>query len=878
MEKNKYGIILDGKMDEAVWENAKEYTGFKYMKSIGSGLVSAQTIFKILPFEDRVYVGVKCMEPDMEFFMETVNGMNSWGASAVELFFSPSGDAYEFYQFFIAASGKTTTIYYSEGGNIRPDAYAPVWDRAIYFGEDYWSVEAEFPLTAFYWTTNDRWNDKWLFNIGRTQNARSGHVYSTWSDLDIGFLESRNFRAIEGFPIRPADNDVCIVSAAVELKEQTAEGYRGVMTVKTINAVADTFRFDCTYADSLTVSLHEDSNEFTVPCFFEKLGKVRVDLALTRQRDGQVFKRFYPVRAAYEPLKLHLTLPEYRGNFYPGQDYSKIVGTVVSEKTVTLTLEGAGIPKQTITANADGSFQFDTPNFEIGEAYLIATIDGFEIKRKIRRLAPIDRMMTWISGGNLIVNGKPVLRRDLYGPYYRNGVAFKEKYDADNIHDTKFDSQTPCIHASDLVRGSEKVGGEATKDGMPSEELLRKVDEIVEANKNRDFAYYYLSDEPECRGLSSVYFKNYYEYLADKDPYHVILISSRSADSLIDCADLFETHPYICPYTGEDGNRVHLRPISTVGGYVDKISKKNRPDKCIGFVPTCYGGGGDATGWGYPTFEEYLCHIWAAMIHGGKTIWAYAGHDVNDRAALYEGTRYVFSSFEALEENVLLGKRTQLARTAETEAVLYEHGDEKMFVLVNFTTNPQTVTLDALTGTWHEFRADRTFTENTFQLKPLEVIIGTNVVKGADLPTYAETVALNDKLEYERTHTGSLLLGRHKSIPATTSGARGFCRHKLFDGVGDNLACWIQANPDNFIQLDLTKVAPTFTKVVVKGDNIAEAQIKLVSGDVQTEPAIKEILTEKYGKTFLLASPVTPDALRVEFQGKHVELYEIELF
>jgi len=878
MEMNKYGITLDGRMDEPVWETVEEHTGFRMLGSAGGAVVAQQTFFKILPCEDRVYIGIKCTEPDgMDKLLETRYRGNGAYSPSVELFISPSGSDYEFYQFLATINGQRSSQYYSEGGNIKPDKYAPDWDFAVYIGDTYWSLEVEFPLTAFYWTPHTRWSDRWLVNI--TRNHTLGPTYSTWSPTHFGFLEPSKFRVLEGFPIRPVCNDVCIMSAVADLTEQDGELYKGSMTVKTTNAVADTFDFVSDHGETVTVALQAGSNEFTAPCFFDKLGRNRTTLSLVRKADGEVFKRYYPVMAVYEPIKLKLTQPEYRGNFYPGQDYSRIMGTVEATKAVTLKLEGPGIETTVLTPGTDGSFAFETPNFEVGEAFLTATIDGYEIKQKIRRLAPTGHMMTWISGGNLIVNGKPVLRRDMYARYYRGGVAFNRRYDADDLHETFLGGQKGQLEPRGLMPKSEGAGGEATKDQMPSEEMLRLVDQTLEANKDRDFAYYYISDEPECRGLSPVYFKNLYNYVAERDPYHVILTASRSADSNVDIADWFETHPYICPYNHEDGRRVYLRPLHSLGKYVDDIVKLNRPDKCIGFLPTCYASSGARGGWDYPTFDEYLAHTWAAMMRGGKTLWPYAYHDLNDRASIYEGTRYLFSSFEALEGIVLMGKRTTLYKTTEAESVLYEHGQEKMFVLVNLTQQPQTVTLDNLTGTWYAFRGNRMITEKTFQLKPLETVIGTNVVKDAGLPTYGETVALIDKLEYERTHTGSLLFDRDDDIDMQASATKGWGKAKLFDGVRDNISYTLVRRDEQFLELDLTKVKPTFTKVVLYGYNVDDGVLKLrIGGELQTAE-VTESHTEEFCKTFLLKNAVTPDGLRFEFSGREeVEFYEIEVF
>jgi len=199
-------------------------------------------------------------------------------------------------------------------------------------------------------------------------------------------------------------------------------------------------------------------------------------------------------------------------------------------------------------------------------------------------------------------------------------------------------------------------------------------------------------------------------------------------------------------------------------------------------------------------------------------------------------------------------------------------------VLVNLTQQPKTVTLEDLSGTWHEFRGSRTFTGNTFQLKPLETVIGTNVVKGADLPTYAEVAKLIDEQEYKRTHTGSLFFNHAMDIPMTSSGMKNATRSKFFDGTVDNLGCYLVENPDNFIELDLTKLKPAFRKIVLRGYMIEEAEMKFRVGEELVAPAVEETTVEEYAKTFILSETATPDALRFEFGGKKVEIYEIEAY
>lgn len=878
---DKNCITLDGRMDEAVWEDAKVYTDFKVSKAKGGTVHPVQTEFKILPCEDRVYIGVKCLEPDMAYVRKVNPQLPLWSCDDIEIFLSPSNNPFDFYQFAITFEGQMAQHFYSEGGNIKPDPYHPVWNSAVFKGDDFWSMEVEIPLTAFYMTSADAWNTTWLMNVSRTRCCVDGNDakrYSTsWCGVDRSALESKFYLPVEGFPMRPAENDIRMTSAIVDIKDQTEKGYLGILTVRAELPEDAEFEFASDCAESTVVKLKKGYNEFSLPCVFAQCKRYKIALQLKRLCDGVEFKRYYPVRIAYEAIKLEFTSPEFRTNFYPGQDYSQVIGKVTSSKPVTLKLEGAGIETQIVTPDAEGNFVFDTSKMEEGEAILTATTAEKEVTRKIRRLAPSGHMMSWISNGHFVINGKPVFPRTMSAVGWHGGQALKKKYEADNLHETRYvDCQKGHMNPDFLLRDLGLPRSDSAKDEKPCPEIYAVMDRFIEENKNKDIAYYFLCDEPECRGVSPIYLKHLYDYIDEKDPYRAIRLSTRNADNYAEAGDFFETHPYINPYTDENGKRIYGRPLSSVGKFIDDLAKMNRADKCIGFLGTCYAamkGRKDP----YPTFEEYICNCWAGIVRGAKSLRQYAYHDMNDRAVMYEGTRYIFASVEALEDMLMDAQRTTLVQNTEVECALYELNGEKMFVLVNFTQEPQKVTLDELTGTWHNFRHNDTVTGPTFELEPIEVLICTSEVRDAGMPTYQETVALIEKLEYERTHGGSLLFGREKDITVTSSGKL-FYVIKMFDGVRDNWA-WEQAKGDNkFYEIDITKVKPVFNKVVISGYNIDNMEIKVRNNGELTVPVIAEVQTEEFSKTYILNEAISPDALRLEFHRDNVELYEIEVF
>jgi hypothetical protein len=317
-----------------------------------------------------------------------------------------------------------------------------------------------------------------------------------------------------------------------------------------------------------------------------------------------------------------------------------------------------------------------------------------------------------------------------------------------------------------------------------------------------------------------------------------------------------------------------------LGGYVDSIAKLDRPDKAIGVVPLIFSYEGVSRYADYPNLDEIVAGTWAPMIHGAKSVRPYAFGDMYDRPASTEGIRYLFSGLEALEKNLLLGKRTTLLRNADAEAVLYDNGDEKMFVIVNFTQQPQTVTLEGISGNWHYFRHGGTLTGNTFTLKPLEVMIGTSEVKDAGLPTYEETAALINGLEKARKDGCSKLVPHRHDISITKKGVSLCARYKLLDGVRNNLGMRVDKQGERFCELNLTKVKVEFNKVVVSGWNMkANVALKIRNGEELASPEFAEIKATETDITFTLKNTICPDAIRLEFSGdENMDISELEVF
>lgn len=879
------GPAVDGRLDEACWAEAKWEGGFtKFANQLVNREVSRETSFAVVADERNVYFGVRCQEPKTDA-LKKLPVLSPWVADGVEIFVCPTGKSFDFYHFVVPYDARVETVqrFASEGGVISPDSYGAPWKAARADTADGWTAEVAIPLASLYMTRNADWRTDWRVNVARSVQLTGERL--TWSPLQAGYNEPEAFRFLKGFPMRAAADDVGMTDVAAEIAGRRDGKLVGTLSFKARVAEGGAFAVVSPAVPPTTVTLKPGVNAVKVPCAFASNGRHLTALALVRKATGARHSRTCPVLVDFEDIRVRLTSPEYRDNFYPGQDSSAVRGSVrtAGGGAVRLTLEGPGIPKAERTLEADGDFAFETPGFAVGEAFLTVEAGGAKKTVKIRKLAPTGRRMAWISKGRLVVDGRPVLRRNVYALGFRGGKAFDERFNADtNLCLTTEVTSGGTLEPGRVIRGLEAK--EATRDVRPCPEYFAKLDALVESNRDRDFVYYYISDEPECRNVSPVYLRHVYEYMKEKDPYHVILSASRGGKKYIDCLDWVETHPYLNPTDDGSGRRRYQNAMNQLGSYLDAFEAWDRPDKCVGFPPTMFAYRFQSLLNDYPTFEEYVCHVWAAMMRGGKTLFPYAYHDMGDRAALYEGNRYVNASFAALQDFILDGRRTTLLKTPDAECVRWDLADgEALFVLVNMTAERREVSVAGLPEDFAEFRGARRFRGKgkSFALKPLEVVIGTTKPRDAGLPTFAETKALIDREEFARTHRDNQLLEKYTQIAyASCVTSKNF--YKLIDGIRDMYA-WHQSNsPDPFVEFSFPERPVSFSKVRVYGDGIEGMNVSVRSGGAWVKLVPRGVKTGKWMRELDFGEVATTVKMRISFSDgkkvvRNVELYEIEV-
>ena len=874
-------VQVDGILDESCWASATWNGPFQRLANeVKDRSVAAQTKFAMLADARTLYIAAKCTEPDMDALRAHSPGA-LYVRDEVEVFLDPRGDGFNFYHFVVAFDPRTgsATRYVSEGGNIEPDPYGPDWTFARGECDGGWCVEMAIPLSSFYMTRNGQWRDEWRVNVARVRTV-GGFILTTWSPLKSKFIEPGNFRKVGGFPNRPAMDDVAVTDAAVEIASRSPDGLSGRLSFTATVAEAGEYEVTSSFSRKTEVSLESGENAVSVPCVYPANGRHPTKISLKRRATGETYSRTYLVAVDFDEIRLTLASPEYRGNFYPGQVASRVRGRIDSAcgDEVSVAVEGPGFPRREVRLpQGGGEFDFDTRGFSDGTATLSVVAGSARREFKIRKLAKTGRRMAWISRGRLVVDGKPVLRRNVYAKGYMGGMAFAERFANDKrLYNTPEISSGGTLEPSRVIKGLE--AREGRKDVMPCKEYLDKIDAMIDRSKDRDFVYWYICDEPEYRGVSPVYLRNIYEHVKEKDPYHVVLMATTDGKKFIGCADWFETHPYINPRDDGNGRRILDRPISKIGAYIDAFNAASHPDKCVGFLPTMF-----AYRWvsvlnDYPTFPEYVCHTWAAVMRGAKTLWPYAYHDMGDRASIYEGNRYMFSTFDALEDFILDGKRTTLLMSPETECVRWDlENGESMFALANFTAERREVALPKCLADrrWRPFRGQRATGR---ALGPYEVVVGVTNERGAGLETYAETQALIDRTEHERTHRDNQILERYLDIDFVSStGSMTF--YKLVDGTRDVVG-WLAKAKAPWVEFSFKKEPVRFSVLRLYGSGLDSVKVSVRKGGEWKGIAPRTVKAEKYMRELDFGEVQSTVKLRISFPsnaGSSVELYELEL-
>lgn len=910
-------LVIDGKLDEPAWKSGPGYTGFE--KPLGQAERQAipaqlQTSFHVLYDDDTLYFGIGCNEPAMDKLrVEAARQHDAamWSDDDVELFLDPVGDRTEYYQVAVNSEATQCDLYYIESGNTNKANYSAEWQAAVFKGPTFWSVEIALPFAMFNQQPSRRWVDNWVFSLSRTRTP-SPMYYSQFSP-GSRYHDVVNFGTLGPLPVDKARYNLFADNPNFQL-QPAAGGYAVTTGLTAENRGAQPF------AGTLeTQVLAEGSKAVTTPLqlaagetrkvavtgvVVAKPGKYPVLFRVRNAAGKLCLVNRFDEWLEYTPLALHLTQPNYRHAIYATQQLTEIKGEVklglplasLAGMKLRLTLRPAADEKAATIEDevkaATVPFTLPAQGLAAGEYALCAQLlkpagKQAEIVEQaewpLRVLPPGPAVEARIDEfGNLLINGVPLFVRGWYGSL-QYLVSAASAVGPQLPHSTNFmmgcsEEQATDLGLYTLVGVTNLIDeGKAKLDQPLDEDLKQKLRQAIsQARQQRNVIGYYISDEPECRGLSPFFLRSVWEFMAREDPYRFCMIVSRDPARYINSCDVMCPHPYMNPLQDEKGVRKFGSVLNSIHNDISAGVAANDGSKAMWSMPQTFTYGGK---YGVnPNFAESRWFTYTSLACGAKGIVPFIFNGYWSHLTNRIAMTYVF------EELTLLGPAwTRPEPPAEVKcdnaqvdviARSYQPRpeDKRHFFLVaaNQTDQPAKATLEVpalATGKYprllvlRENRVlevqDGKFTDD---FAPLGCHVYTTLEVLPHLSTLTEIEAEIAE-RYAMPVKNGNLLADPKVKWCLYDWGRGFQSDAdLADGILD-AAAWLPAYDDR-TQCVLKFAQPiTFTRVAFYSPTIKSAELDImVKGQWQTLHKWPEQYTNEFSYK---GNTVTTDQLRI---------------
>ena len=175
-------IIIDGKMDEAIWETAPSATDFiMFQPDNGTPIPEGRkTIVKVLYDNDAVYIAALLYDEDPSKIMKEISARDDFGASDVfGVFINGFNDGQQDFQFFVnAADGQADCITTDTNGE--DYSWDAVWKSKAVLTEFGWAVEMRIPYAALRFSAEKK--QTWGLNFFR--EVRRDRFKYSWNFID----------------------------------------------------------------------------------------------------------------------------------------------------------------------------------------------------------------------------------------------------------------------------------------------------------------------------------------------------------------------------------------------------------------------------------------------------------------------------------------------------------------------------------------------------------------------------------------------------------------------------------------------------------------------------------------------------------------------
>ncbi|MEE8556907.1 MAG: DUF5916 domain-containing protein [Myxococcota bacterium] len=188
--------IIDGRLDEAVWEGAPTIRRLAQVEPSAGAPPSESTEIRILYDKDFLYLGIRCYdrEPEAILAREMVRDVSLTSDDRVSIVVDTFHDQKNGFLFSVNPLGSRWDALIEPGPNFR-DEWDGIWYAKAEIDEKGWSAEVAIPFQTLPF---DPEGDTWGFNVMRAIRRRNEVVRWASPTPDLAFTNLAGAGTIEG--------------------------------------------------------------------------------------------------------------------------------------------------------------------------------------------------------------------------------------------------------------------------------------------------------------------------------------------------------------------------------------------------------------------------------------------------------------------------------------------------------------------------------------------------------------------------------------------------------------------------------------------------------------------------------------------------------
>jgi len=635
--------VIDGKLDEAAWKEARPVTAFTVMDTDRPAQFGTRAM--VLYDDDSLYIGMVCAEPNVkDLVVQDVpfDSGNVFRGDCIEIMLDPERSRTDYYHFGVNVSGARFDRRVSQGGNAGDERWNGAWRAATHVGNDFWSCEVAIPF--FTLGITPKVGSTWAVNLCREKKK----PYAEDSSIaDRGaFNIAGAFAELAGLNVD--FSRFCYEIGAPETRTRVEAGKLQVtLTMPVINRTGkrSEILLEALLHDPegkpyvRSVSVHLDAG-MPIECTFEpfvveRQGEyecfLRVVDASRKKALAQAHSR---LDVSYVPIAVRWVEPWYRDCIFETQGLKEVVAEIeirlsperLAELTLRAVLQAGESGDQVAVAAVQGpktlnTVRFDAKSLPYGELFLVARIEDpagqvvEETRRRLRKL-PYRRGEVWLGADRVWrVDGKPFFLNGAWGhiedinPYFNAYT----NYSSETVRKIAFLYVPPAMR------------NEFQRDRLSDTVLHYIRQKVVEAAADEKLFAHYLWDEPEVGGVTAKALKMAYDAIREVDPYHPVIISNDSFSGLqdyADCAEINGYHPYP-PIFKDKAVNDFTELVDNLEGW-DRLWREGKIRQTIGFLHQGFNYGDfGAVNQRVPSYVELRDQNILALILGATGILQY---------------------------------------------------------------------------------------------------------------------------------------------------------------------------------------------------------------------------------------------------------------